>query len=228
MNFEEYIRSNYVAACHLQRNDVQNGDEKIQSMLASGVQDISIVKSWMRNYSLLQGITAENRDKIAKRFLSFSKSASPIANVANGKILEEKYTELFKELFSEVNRSWMSATSKLLWCIYPNEVAIYDSFVWRALVVIQCLDSELAGFQRIGEAPKVERESDIVTAVRHYMNYQQMVMNIFKRNSGILKELREKHNEKYPHDIRIIDKLLWMIGNPNYESFVAKQTNGQT
>jgi hypothetical protein len=46
------------------------------------------------------------------------------------------------------------------------------------------------------------------------MNYQDMVKHICERHSDTLKELRGKHKETYPHDIRIIDKLLWMIGNP--------------
>ena len=212
MSLEAYIRNNYAAACKMQRDIVK--DEAMKLMLARGDQDISLVKSWMRDYGLFQGLTTENRNKIANRFLLFSTSVRSTTSVADRKILEEKYSELFKMLFSQINRSWVSATSKLLWCVYPNEVVIYDSFVWRALVVMQCLDTELANFPRIGVAPKVTRELDIALAVKHYMNYQDIVKNIFERNSATLNELRGKYKETYPHDIRIIDKLLWMIGNP--------------
>ncbi len=190
-------------------------DKDIKLMLAHGNQNIRLVKSWMKDYGLFQGLTTENRDKIANRFLTFSTGVRTTASVSDRKILEEKYTELLTALFLEVNRSWVSATSKLLWCIYPDEVVIYDSFVWRALVVIQCLDTELAKFSRIGVPPPVAHESDIALAVKHYMNYQDMVKDICDRNSALLNELREKHKETYPHDIRIVDKLLWMIGNPN-------------
>ncbi len=213
MSFEAYIRNNYAAACKIQRDIVK--DVKMKTMLASGDQDIHLVKSWMKDYGLFQGLTTENRDKIANRFLSFSISARLTASVSDRKILEEKYTELFTALFLEVKRSWVSATSKLLWCIYPDEVVICDSFVWRALVVMQCFDKELASFRRIGVAPKVARKSEIASAVEYYMNFQDMVRRIFERNSDTLNELKEKHKETYPHDIRIIDKLLWMIGNPN-------------
>ncbi|HEY0543997.1 MAG TPA: hypothetical protein VGC91_01270 [Pyrinomonadaceae bacterium] len=198
----------------MQREIDEVEDRKMKSMLARGDQDIRLVKSWMRGYGLFQGIITENRDKIANRFLSFATSVRATVSVADRKILEEKYSELFTALFSEVNRSWMSATSKLLWCIYPNEVVIYDSFVARALVVMQCLDGDLANFPRINVPPKVARESEIVLAVKHYMNYQDMVKHIFERNFDTLNELRKEHKENYPHDIRIIDKLLWMIGNP--------------
>jgi hypothetical protein len=212
MSFEAYIRNNYAAACKMQR-DIVN-DEKMKLMLRLGNPDVELVKRWMREYALFRGITTEHSEQIAKRFLSFSTSASSTASVSDRKILEERYLELFTALFLEVNRSWVSATSKLLWCIYPDEVVIYDSFVWRALVVMQCLDTELAKFPRIGVASPVARESDIALAVKHYMNYQDMVKHICERHSDTLNELREKHKETYPHDIRIIDKLLWMIGNP--------------
>jgi hypothetical protein len=125
----------------MQRDIVK--DEAMKLMLARGDQDIHLVKSWMRDYGLFQGITTENRDKIANRFLLFATSIRSTTSVADRKILEEKYSELIRVLFSQINRSWVSATSKLLWCIYPDEVAIYDSFVWRTLVVMQCLDTEL-------------------------------------------------------------------------------------
>ena len=216
MSFEAYIRSHYVDACELQRNIPE--DEEMKSMLARGDQDKDLVKKWMRNYALFQGITTRDREKIAKRFLSFSASAKTIPTVADRTILEERYSRLFTELFSEVKRTWMSATSKLLWCIYPDEVVIYDSFVERALVVMQCLEGSLATFPRIGARPRIKRKADIGAAVKHYMNYQDVVRHILKQYSGALKELREKHKETYPHDIRIVDKLLWMIGNPKYDS----------
>lgn len=79
---------------------------------------------------------------------------------------------------------------------------------------MQWLDSELASFPRIGVAPSVAPGSEIALAVRHYMNYQDMVRHISKRNSSTLNELRAKHKEMYPHDIRILDQLLWMVGKP--------------
>ncbi|MDQ3819918.1 MAG: hypothetical protein M3362_19895, partial [Acidobacteriota bacterium] len=111
--------------------------------------------------------------------------------------------------------------SKLLWCIFPNEVVIYDKFVWQALVVMQCLDPELASFPRIGNPPtSIKTESGINLAVNHYMNYQDMVRHILQRNLPALRELRETRNETYPHDIRIVDQTLWRIGNPKFPCLI--------
>lgn len=220
MDFETYIKNNYVDACKIQRSITK--DEKMKSMLQKGDEDTQLVMSWMRDYGLFQGITKQEREKVSMKFLSFAKSIGSTVDITDKDTLRNIYSELFKSLFNEVNRSWMSATSKLLWCIYPDEVVIYDSFVERALVVMQCLDRELSKFPRIGAAPKVTSESDIASATSHYMNYQGMVRHIYEHNIKILNELRNKYRETYPHDIRIVDKLLWMIGNPKHKFLIAE------
>lgn len=217
MSFDAFIRNHYVRACDLQRQIDDRDDNKIKRMLASGNHDKDIVKHWMRGYALFQGITAHDREKIAKRYLAFMASADTPSSIADGMVLESIYSKLFTALFLEVRRSWMSATSKLLWCKYPDQIVIYDSFVERALIVMQCLDGDLVAFARIGVAPKVKHKTDIAAAVEHYMNYQRVVRHILTQHSKILNDLRQKHSEPYPHDIRIVDKLLWMIGNPKYD-----------
>lgn len=91
---------------------------------------------------------------------------------------------------------------------------MYDSFVERALIVMQCLDQGLAQFPRIGKAPKIAAITDIGKATKFYMNYQSMVKHILDRNSELLGQLKEHYRETYPHEIRILDLSLWMIGNP--------------
>ena len=212
MNIDIFIRANYSAACNMQRSIEK--DQYMKDMLVNGDKNTRTVKSWMRDYGLFRGIAADYREKIANKFLSFVESHDSTINIVNDDALKQIYSELFTALFNVINRSWMSATSKLLWCVYPNDVVIYDSFVERALIVMQCLDDELAQFPRIGVAPGVKHAQEITLATSYYMNYQKMVRHIYDRNRLLLDELRHKHDEIYPHDIRIIDKLLWMIGNP--------------
>lgn len=114
----------------------------------------------------------------------------------------------------------MSATSKLLWCLYPDTIVIYDTFVHRTLIVMQSIDDDLSAFPRVGAPRSIDGEADIVAATTHYMNYQAMVRRLQTRHWQLLRDLRKRYNESYPYDVRIIDKLLWMIGNPreNYEA----------
>jgi hypothetical protein len=196
-------------------------DAQMVAMLQHGPPDPDLTQAWMRDYGLFQGITAQNRDSIVNRFLEFAADHERHPNQATAEEIEALYTTLFGALYGTVPRSWASATSKLLWCLYPESVVIYDAFVHRALVVMQCIDADLADFPRIGPAPRITREADIALAVRHYMNYQAMVHRLLAVHAKLLSKLRIHHNEPYSYDIRIMDKVLWMIGNPR-EAYAAQ------
>lgn len=211
MSFRAYLQSHYVAACNLQRGIAR--DPQMIAMLQDGSPDAPLVKSWMRDYGLFQGITARRRNAIVIRFLNFARSHAKTPRVSDEEVIAKLYAELFTALYREVARSWMSATSKLLWCLYPNDIVIYDAFVHRTLVVMQCIDSDLSGFPRIGAAPTIKKEADIAPATAHYMNYQAMVRKLQSVHADVLADLRRHNSESYPYDIRIVDKLLWMIGN---------------
>lgn len=216
MSFRAYLERHYVAACNLQRGIVR--DPQMITMLRDGPHDADLVKAWMRDYGLFQGITAPNREAIVARFLRFVRERTPTGRNPNDDEMAALYAALFRALHREVARSWMSATSKLLWCLYPDTVVIYDSFVHRTLVVMQRIDDDLSACPRIGAAPNIEGEADIDAATRHYMDYQAIVRRLQTQHGQLLHDLRKRHNELYPYDVRIIDKLLWMIGNPRKDN----------
>jgi len=211
MSFRVYLESHYVAACTLQRGSER--DSQMVAMLRDGPQNDELVRAWMMEYNLFQGITAHDRKAIVARFLRFAPEHKATSREPSEEHIAKLYADLFTALYREVARSWMSATSKLLWCLYPNVIVIYDSFVHRTLVVMQCIDSDLSGFPRIGAAPVIKKETDIRTATEHYMNYQAMVRKLQSAHTQLLEDLRKRNHESYPYDVRIIDKLLWMIGN---------------
>ncbi|NKF23189.1 hypothetical protein [Solimonas marina] len=187
-------------------------DPQMVEMLRDGPHDPNLVRSWMRDYGLFQGITNPDRTAIVARFMRFAAAHQRVGDITEDDI-RRLYTELLTALHQTVRRSWVSAASKLLWCLYPSTVVIYDAFVHRALAVMQCIDDELAGFPRIGASPSIDGEGDIEAAVGHYMNYHAMVRRLQTLHSKLLQDLRTRHCEAYPYDVRIIDKLLWMIGN---------------
>jgi len=212
MTFRAYLKRHYATACKMQRGI--GNDPVIVDMLRTGGQDAHLVKKWMESYRLFQGINAQERRKIVRTFLTFAKSHTRIRRVTEDDI-RALYTELFRALYRTKRQLWMSATSKLLWCLYPNDVVMYDSFVHRALLVLQRIDSTLTVLPRIGDPPRVRVESDIDSLAEHYMNYQGMVHTLMRVHAGLLKDLRERTGERYPYDLRIVDKVLWMIGSPN-------------
>lgn len=220
MSFAHYLRTRYVTACEMQR-DILNDREMIE-MLRGGTENPVLVKTWMESYGLFQGIKDDDRKSIAKVFLEYARNVKRPNGSLKQEFVQAQFKALLLLLHTEVQRSWISATSKLLWCVFPNDFVIYDAFVYRTLVVLQCVDDELSKFPRVGQAPKVGKSEDIDRAVDFYMNYQSMIRHLQTMNQTTLDELRKKHNEPYLHDVRIIDKLLWMIGNSRKKYSIAK------
>jgi hypothetical protein len=223
MSFETFLFHNYPTVC--ERLKSFEKDKQMKAMLHSGQHDKELAKSWMREYGLLQGITSQNREIAVSTFLEFASAQKPgIPSLP----IDELYSLLLTNLHEKVNRGWLSATSKLLWCMFPDSIVIYDAFVERALIVMQCLDHGLAQFPRIGKAPKISAVTDISKATKFYMNYQSMVKHILERSSELLGQLRKQHSETYPHDIRIIDLSLWMIGNPTQEFHLGAEGDSKS
>jgi len=183
------------------------------SMLREGAQNVDLVQAWMSEYGLFQGIAARDRLAVVSRFLGFAAEHERRNQELNADEIQTLYLALCSALHGVVARSWVSATSKLLWCLYPDTIIIYDSFVHRVLAVLQCIDDDLNGFPRVGKPPRINCEADIVVAAQHYMNYQSMVRKLLTDHAQLLQDLRTQHQETYPYDVRIMDKVLWMIGN---------------
>ena len=215
MSLIDFIESNYQAACEMQRSISK--DSKMKEMVAKSLRDEKLVSSWMRDYGLFQGIKAEDRQAIVNKYFSVLPFLSQLDEGEERKNIEGRFHYLLSELYSAVNRKWLSATSKLLWCSYPDHVVIYDAFVERALVILQGVTPYLAKYPRIKTSPSFRSEGDIEAIMIFYKNYQNMVLAIAKEHQEQLGRLRNIYNETYDHDIRIIDKLLWMLGNPRQE-----------
>ena len=211
MSFRRYLETRYVAACNMQRGI--HRDPLVVAMLREGPHDAALVSTWMREYGLFQGISALNRKAVVNRFLWFAAEHERQVQEPNYEEIQALYITLFRALHGEVARSWVSATSKLLWCLYPNTIIIYDAFVHRALAAMQCIDDDLEGFSRVGKPPRINGEADIEGAAQHYMNYQAMVRRLLAVHAQLLRDLRARHNEQYPYDVRIMDKVLWMMGD---------------
>lgn len=215
MSIDDFIESNYQTACEMQRSIEK--DSKMKEMVAKSLRDEALVFAWMRDYGLFQGIKAEDRKAVVNKYFSTLPNLSQLEKGQERKNIEENFHHLLSELYSSVNRKWLSATSKLLWCSYPDHVVIYDAFVERALVILQGIIPYLALFPRIKTSPSFRQASDIEAVMSFYKNYQNMVLAIANEHKEQLDELRYTYDEPYAHDIRIIDKLLWMLGNPKQE-----------
>lgn len=191
-------------------------DDRMIEMLASKQFDHARIKSWMRTYGLFQGIDSASRDRIVERFIRFVQDHPHPQQITEEQI-GQRFHLLLEALHQTVNRGWLSATSKLLWCLHPQDVVIFDAFVHRALVVLQHIDAGLEALPRIGSVPSLARNPDLASRSAWYMRYQRMVRILHHRTASLRDELRKKWGLRYPYDIRITDKVLWMMGDPNYK-----------
>jgi hypothetical protein len=79
----------------------------------------------MQFYGLFQGLTGAERNSAAATFLEFAAHDGDTAPLQDHQI-EALFSTLLTTLHRAVPRVWLSATSKLLWCLYPSDIVIYD------------------------------------------------------------------------------------------------------
>ena len=221
MSLSDFIESNYQTACEMQHEIIK--DSKMKLMLGTHNINKRLVMSWMRDYGLFQGIKTSDREAIVNKYTELVLNATDYNQGLNAKQIENMFHRFLSEFYDTVPRKWLSATSKLLWCSFPNDIVIYDAFVERALVILQGTTPYLATMPRIRTSPVIKTKKDIDIAVKFYLNYHNMVLAILTEHQKQLNNLRTQFKETYPHDIRIVDKLLWMMGNPN-QSFKLNGT----
>ncbi|MCB2213193.1 hypothetical protein KQI52_13850 [bacterium] len=152
MLLESYFRENYCDVCNTQ-NSFDHDKKLVKSMLNGNVKHRDL-KEWMRVYGLFQGIKSEDRDTIVNNFIDYNNNHIRILDVDLHTYFEV-FGDIFDILYNAKKRMWISASTKLMWLMYPDETIIYDSFVFRSVVIIQSLDSELSKLPKIGNRPTI-------------------------------------------------------------------------
>jgi len=213
MNVSRIIEKYYEKACNTQREIGR--DAKMIDMLANGENyNPELVMSWMRDYGLWQGIKAEDRNKIVSSIPKIFKNLpSKFEQSDRSDFTRTVYSTVFMGFYDQVNRNWLSASSKLLWCKYPHDFVIFDAFVERAVIVMQWFDAHLEGLPRLGAPPKKITPNNISEYVDFYMRYSDFIWAIFERERQTLEQCRVRQNQDYQYDIRILDKILWFAAN---------------
>ena len=211
MPFTAFLAEHYNDACESQRSIKR--DIEIVEALNRGTVTPKLVRDWMQQYRLFQGVDTSTRTAVAKEFLKHARTLKTRRSPLSRTETQSLFKELLVVLFRKTGRGWISGASKLLWCKYPSDFVIYDSFVHRALIVLQSVDMNLKPFAKVGWPPALKTTSDIDGAVHHYMKYQDMVKHLRAVHQPTLDRLRSDRRETYPYDIRIVDRLLWKIGD---------------
>ena len=166
------------------------------------------VKRWLQSYHVLQSFTAETERMIAEQVIAYADSRKhTILDMDQELILKE-----FKELKSRIQqvvpknksgkpRKVTSLVSKAIWCCYPSHIPIYDSYAEHALQMISRL-SDI-------EVPRAAKGSE-----KEYAQFLEAWFRVFKE---IEPAIDPEILKVYPYKIRVLDSLLWYIGQPKFD-----------
>jgi len=90
---------------------------------------------------------------------------------------------------------------------------IYDSFVERAVTILQCLDEDLAKYPRLNNPPDIKTNNYLQLVTNYYINYQNIVKALLSKYQNTINKLKTDLKTDYNYDLRIMDKTLWLMGN---------------
>jgi hypothetical protein len=161
------------------------------------------VLKWLHYYGVLQGLNEADRKAIASVIVDFADARGVIVGPFSEVEILDKFNELHERCRSKVRpnkdqtpRSLTSLTSKALWCCYPDAIPIFDAYAQRALWVL----SRLIGLARPADAME-------------YSRYVSVWLPLYR---GVERTLDDARLGDYRYKVRVFDRILWIIGQPDY------------
>lgn len=211
---------------------------------------LKIIAKWLENYGVLQGPNLrENRGAVSKAVIAFFNEPLKTFNASRliewHKHITDEYkalnTELRNHAYTAVTvsgrsekdlkeRSFLSLTSKALWCKYPKFTPIYDKNAITALRLLTRLrqkGSYASAVDQNDNGNKLKRPRGLSKAptASNLLEYTIFVKNYlpiyFELKPHL--ELLAKENS-YPYPIRIFDKMLWILGSSSLDIDNRKAT----
>lgn len=101
-------------------------DPEVVAVLAGVLPyDNGVVKRFVAKYNLLRNCSREEISAILAAFSRFWKSWRAKEGLGAPPHLDRdgvrlRFNDLFQRLYNAKKRNWISGTSKLLWCMYPE------------------------------------------------------------------------------------------------------------
>ena len=112
-------------------------------------------------------------------------------------------------------RDITSLTSKALWVCYPDVVPIYDNYAERALQVIS----------HLMPLNLHEAEAQRARAAKKYAPFLDIWLQLYEQAAQVIRSAAAAAN--YPYDVRVLDKMLWLIGRPGYGAEKGAQSKSK-
>lgn len=201
---EEMVRASAQRLKELQLIDKKQDDLAMEAVKDPTYENREeVLKGWLVYYKVFQGLKDKQRDDVVTSVLRW----------ADSNLIEQRDLSSLDELSNEFDslcsalprilrkngepRKFTSLASKALWLCYPDKVPIFDDLASRALFVLSKL---------------VEVDIPQVTD-SEYKRFACIWRQMFAKYEN---ELREICPEGYPYLVRVLDKILWILGEGRY------------
>jgi hypothetical protein len=182
--------------------------EAVKSIHEPQSARVEQVHRWLQSYHVLQSFTAETERMIAGQVIVYADSRQRrVLDMKQELILAE-----FKELESQIQkvvtknksgkpRKVTSLVSKAIWCCYPSDIPIYDNYAEHALQVI----CRLSNIKVTGKSNDTDGK---------YAHFLEAWFRVYREIEPVIDP---EILEGYPYKIRVLDSLLWYIGQPKFD-----------
>jgi len=210
INLEMLARTFVGPAIEITKANIQKkmDDPAIQAVHDKGQPDReNALKRWLESYAALQGFTKEDRRRVVDGMLGFADTVGCHFDELPFEELIKKFDHLHGICGKAValtkadkERDLVSLTSKGLWCCYPNGVSIFDRFVQNVLWIL-CKLSQV-------------RPNASTANSGRYAAFADVWFQIYSQVTPIIVE--EADRIGYPYKLRVFDRILWVIGQPDY------------
>ncbi len=200
------------AAKYLLEDEKTDNKALLAVRTESDAARIDKMRHWLQVYEVFQYIPSAQRSAIAAAVLRWADSQDKSTRLMTEDALCSAHEVLMKECCEAYGkkRNFISLASKALWLCYPQDTPFFDSFAQRALWIFAKMES--------GSNPLSEVELTRLAPMPEHRVYRQFV-HIWKAfydlNERQLTDVSEQFSYRYP--VRIFDKILWIIGSPDYQ-----------
>lgn len=182
----------------------ESSDETVVEVVAntkkSRAERAEVLQGWLGAYGVLR---FSNNSTIGASVIDFAdRRQSGSLNRDKSLIVSE-----FQRLQNQVqpllpirkdgkNGQRISLVSKALWCCYPNDIPIWDDYASRSLQLLS----------RLCHFGSINGDTD-------YARHVDAWFTLYAILRGVIEHADAKH---YPHQIRILDRFLWHLGQRNF------------
>ncbi len=170
---------------------------------------IERIQQWLHSYHVLRSFTSETERKIAEQVIIYADGRERNSlEMRQNLILDEfKKLESRLQLILPMNKSGTprkvtSLVSKAIWCCYPSDIPIFDSYAEYALQVLCRICN-------------IKVNNDISGSNKEYERFLEAWLHVYREIEPVIDANVLK---VYPYKIRAFDSLLWYIGQPKFDA----------